>query len=347
MDLPIIYPMNAKSDDKRLKEWWDSEEVVAEEKYDGSRYLMYITPDGSRFFSRRKSDVTGKPVEKTGNLPHLKKFYSKELIILDGEIIAGENQTSNEVTSIMGSLPERAIDLQEKRGYVNYVVFDILYYYNKNVMGSRWYLRRKILDNLLNDFNNSYINPSRFVVDNKKRFYEEIVENGGEGVILKNRNGIYVPDKRPVGNWIKVKKYETFDVVITGYDAPEKVYTGKNIENWPYWEDSAGNIYYSKKEAENSSFTFYPVTKYYALGWIGAVKFGMYINGKLTEIGQTSGMDEHVRRVLSEDPDNFIGQVIEVGAMEMVKKTHALRHPRFICFRPDRNAESCVLTKDN
>jgi len=326
MELPIIYPMNAKADDKRLVDWWESEEVIAEEKFDGSRYLMYLTPQGSRFFSRRKSDITGKPVEKTENLPHLNHYSADKLVILDGEIIAGEGQTSNEVTSIMGSLPERAVGLQEQRGYVNYIVFDILYTNDKNIMSKPWYERRHFLQSFAKEIPSKHMRPSDFRLADKQDYYEEIVEQGGEGVVLKNINGLYIPDKRPVGNWIKVKKYSTYDVIITGFEPPEKVYTGKYLDNWSFWEGDT------------------PVTRYYYNGWIGAVKFGAFVDGEFKEIGRTSGMADSIREMLSKNPEAHVGRVIEVGAMGVIPKTHALRHPRFLRIRSDKSPKDCIIS---
>jgi len=344
MDLPVIYPMKAKSDDKRLEFWWHGDNVVAEEKYDGSRYLMYITPEGSRFFSRRKSDVTGFPVEKTENLPHLNKHKAEDLIILDGEIIAGEYQTSNEVTSIIGSLPERAINLQKERGYVNYIVFDILNYFGRSCIEERWKNRRKLLESVVPVIGDEYIHSSPYVVKNKWEFYEEIVKKGGEGVILKDINAKYFPGKSPVGNWIKVKKYETYDVIITGYEPPEKYYTGKYPEDWAYWEcNHSGEIFFNKNEAIKQGRKVSPVTRFHANGWIGAIKFGAYVNGEFREIGRTSGMDDSIRAEISKNPTDFIGQIIEVGCMGVIPKTKALRHPRFLRVRNDKNKEECII----
>ena len=37
-----------------------------------------------------------------------------------------------------------------------------------------------------------------------------------------------------------------------------------------------------------------------------------------------------------------IGTVIEVGANELIKKTGKLRHPRFMRFREDKEADRCI-----
>jgi hypothetical protein len=115
-----------------------------------------------------------------------------------------------------------------------------------------------------------------------------------------------------------------------------------------------------------------PVTKLWYNGWVGAVKFSQYVpktdeeltacaheaeaamqnceccpecSGywKLVEIGQTSGMDEETRTYMTEHTEELIGKVIEVGAMERIKKTNALRHPRFLRFRDDKLPRECIV----
>ena len=87
-----------------------------------------------------------------------------------------------------------------------------------------------------------------------------------------------------------------------------------------------------------------PVTKFYAKDWIGAVVFGVWKDGKLVEVGRTSGMDEETRQLLSENREEYIGKVIEVEAQGLIDKNKgSLQHPRFICFRPDKSSEMCTF----
>jgi ATP-dependent DNA ligase len=84
-----------------------------------------------------------------------------------------------------------------------------------------------------------------------------------------------------------------------------------------------------------------PVTKYHFCGWIGAVRYGMYNNGELVELGQTSGMSEAIREELTTNGDKYIGTVIEVEGFEQLP-SGAVRHPRFIRFRDDKRPTECV-----
>lgn len=375
--IPVLYPMGAKKDPKREEKAWDDRNWWAERKYDGSRYLIRIEADGEvRVVSRQESKVTGLPVDKTENVPHLVAWVRRmgfpENTILDGEIITHENCNSNEVTSIMGSSPEEAIRKQEERGYVKYVVFDMLYYDGRNLLDQPYRYRRQALEILFRGLtDDEYVFLTEVANYRKKDFYNEIVDKGGEGVILKHVESTYVPGEKPVGMWLKVKKYDTYDVVVIGFTEPTRRYTGDHEDTWPYWELENGHKFAAsgKAEAHNcaavADMPVVPVTKDYFMGWIGAVRFAQWVPdnsplavaGKehfgteiiggmrhwLMEIGQTDGLKDDVKVIFTDRGHDLIGTVIEVGAMEQISKTGALRHPRFVRFRDDKSSEQCIL----
>jgi hypothetical protein len=97
-----------------------------------------------------------------------------------------------------------------------------------------------------------------------------------------------------------------------------------------------------------------PVTRFYYKGWIGAVVYGAAIDdGRQLEkwglpvdhstskrgyvrLGTTSGFDDTTRDLISSSIDNMRYNVITLKAMEVIDKTGALRHPRFVGFRHDK-----------
>lgn len=56
--------------------------------------------------------------------------------------------------------------------------------------------------------------------------YTQYVMEGGEGVILKNPQGVYQPDSRPAKRWYKIKKFDTFEGPIVGFDPGKGKYEG-------------------------------------------------------------------------------------------------------------------------
>jgi ATP-dependent DNA ligase len=51
----------------------------------------------------------------------------------------------------------------------------------------------------------------------KHDLYRQIIEQGGEGVVLKHLYASYLEGGQPSNNWYKAKKSATFDCVVMGF----------------------------------------------------------------------------------------------------------------------------------
>jgi ATP-dependent DNA ligase len=314
--MKVIKPMMAaKSTEVEIANALISEDWVAEEKFDGSRYVCFFMKDRLYFTSRRISVKTGLPVEKGLNLPHINTAVS-ELVgtVLDGEIV-GQGDFGSCV-SIMGSTPERALKIQEEKGFAVYKVFDILYYKGINVKTYRLFERRKYLEKLFKGIQNVNIQlVKQFSGINKRELFKSIVAMGGEGIILKNSLATYVEGRRNKDTWIKQKKQNSWQCFITGYDYPTK-----------YSTDVKGNKI---------------INQFYKKNWVAAVRFGVWKDGDVYEVGKTSGMTEEVRQQLSVDREAYMHKVIDIIGQEVTKGGH-IRHPRWSGFRLDINQSDCT-----
>jgi bifunctional non-homologous end joining protein LigD len=321
-----LHPTPARG--KFKEEMYEDPKWTAELKYDGDRRIAQFCPEGTRFTGRRVSDVDGLLVEKTDNLPQMNEPVESLIgCVLDGEIISPrEGARSNAVTSVMGSLPARAAQLQAKNGFLEYRAFDILFHMGEDVRSKPLDERRAMLVDVLSEWNNKYVKQAIVRRDEKFTFLNMVWEAGGEGVIFKHVDSLYAEKNR----WAKVKHELTEDVVIMGYEEPaalsEKVDGLKSI------------------------------TKYKANGWIGAITCGQYdATGELVEVASVSGMTDSMRAELSprtvthngrpkrvDGGAKYIGHVIEIEANER-EPSGRFRHPRFKMFRPDKNPRECVL----
>ena len=317
-----IEPGKARS--KFNEKMWNSPNYVAECKLDGFRVLTHVESGQNRLTTRRKSVKNGQFVEKSDNFPQIRDLFfdnriSEELegCVFDGEIIWGKN--SMDITTISGCLPDKAVSRQLESGFADYYVFDILYDKGRDIRHLPYETRRNILSDYLESIvapkNHLYIVPA--VYNDKKQFYDEIISEGGEGIILKDIGSPYASD------WVKVKRKATWDVIITNFKEPKEI---------------------TKKVSGEES-----VSKFFEKGWIGAINFGQWVEGtdgnysyrELREFGFCSGMNDALREQISKNRDAYIGKVIEIEAQERLP-SGKFRHPRFLKFRPDKNPEQCV-----
>ena len=258
--MDTILPMNAKPIPPEKREvFLGDPQYIAEIKYDGYRAIC----DNGRFTSRLGNDFSEK-------LPHLTGILKEYNVILDGELyIPGGN--SSDITTALGSDGDRT--------KLRYVVFDMLATGSMSLIGLTWSHRREILERFFdnNDFPET-IELSAYYLDTRK-LLQRTEQQNLEGIMLKNINGLYCPDKRPSNNWWKIKKHLTFDVVCMGYTEGKGKYKGL----------------------------------------IGAVEFGLYSDGFLTYCGQCSGFTDEMRKEITDNRENFEMMVFEIGAMERTK----------------------------
>ena len=171
---------------------------------------------------------------------------------------------------------------------------------------------------------------------------QETLASGGEGGVIIHKDSKYQPGKRSTKVSLKIKKelQDTIDCFFTGrISSPARDYTGKDIENWKYWENIRTgklinapmfNEYYKGESYE-------PVTKSYYMGMAGSLEIGVYQNNKIKPIGYLSGLSEEIKM----NYDKYKMRVIEVTAMQLTDDK-MLRHPKFVRFRDDKQPQDCL-----
>ena len=346
-----------------MSEVCENGQYFAEEKLDGAWYQFTKGVNGEKYlFGRTISKVTGLMTEKGGNVPHILSAFD---CLPNGTALIGEiyfpGGTAKDTVTIMGCLSAEAIKRQESgRGKIHYYVHDIIFYDGVNLMGTGAWDRYRILKAIwekhdLRKFD--YLRLAEVVERDIEDEVSRILKSGGEGMVLKKRDAIYYPGKRPAWTAIKFKQMDDIDLVCTRTIPATRNYTGKDIDTWQYWEHEGldgnnepfvetviGN-YYSYYLQNESYGRYTPITKPYALGWHTAVGIGLYNDaGELIEIGTvSSGLTDEIKEDMGKTPENYIGKVLSVHCMSKDKKSYTLRHPVFTAWREDKNKKECTF----
>lgn len=334
MYVPTPQKVNKPKNDNDAYEIMTNGDYFGTLKIDGVYETLVKNENGEvSMLSRTFSKITGERINKIDSVPHIKEWAENNLpngTILTTEIFIPE-KTSKDVVHIIGSKKERAVNLQEQEGLLNIYIHDILSYNNVSFLDKNNMERINILEEVKNkDLNKEtcpwikYVNP---VYDNLQDYLKYVFDNNGEGVVFRKKNDLYVPGKRPAGNLVKIKQEDSLDAVIIGFVQPERVYTGKEIESWPYWEDGV------------------PVTKPYKKGWVAGISIGAYDkNNLIVPIGTiSSGMTDFWREDMARNPQSYIGKIAEIQCMSVDKEALSVRHGRLVNVRDDKNETDCTI----
>ena len=348
-------------------------EYFAQVKKDGYWYQYEKTDEGEYLWSRTVSKTTGTLAEKGANVPHIMEIMSH---VPAGTIIIGEiyypGKESKDVTPIMGSLPDKAIERQNGEfGPLHYYIHDMIYYNGKNLMDLGAAVRYDLLVKVVEKFDlNGYDVNGEYVIELAERYDDDLMDlindvlaSGEEGVVLKKKTAPYSPGKRPAWDTIKIKKTDSCDAVIMGFCSPTMQYTGKDPDNWPYWAKQTINVIYKEdgtaepclevtrcpvgeeRREAYANESYVPVTMPWYFELPTAIRVGAFDeNNQLVEIGTiASGLTLELMRLFKEYPLDCIGKVVELHGMEKHNEDHTLRHFFFKKFREDKTPEECTL----
>lgn len=344
------FPSGYKKDSKaETQNMIFSGDYVGARKMDGAFYKFIKDENGNMELIGRSKSVKGDYIDKIEWVPQLHEFFNSlpNGTCLLGELYFPEKEGSSNVTTIMGCLPQKARNRQEKGMKLHYYVFDVLAIDGKSIYQQNIEDRVDEIDILRKAYKNEkYVKIAEYY-EGKELWdhLQETLNNGGEGVVITKKGTCYQPGKRPARQTLKVKKelHETIDCFFTGHaTAPTKEYTGKEIETWQYWinertSEKLNGEYY--KEYFNGA-PLIPITKPYFNGWAGSLEIGVIKNDKVVPIGYLSGLSDEIKA----NYKDYKGKVIEVGAMEVLE-TGGLRHAKMLNFRPDLTIKECTWEK--
>jgi ATP-dependent DNA ligase len=345
----ILFPMNAQplKEGKKKDEILDSNDWIAEEKEDGVRLTIHFTPSGLRMFSRNagKDDPT-RPLEKTQAFGFLRGLSIPEKYV--GTIIDVEAMAPGmDSATISGHI--NATDGRDN-SFIFFKAFDLLQEGAVDITNLDWKFRRMKLTQLFDElamvfgsttitsrlgptypvvhpedrFDNGLFRLTKYTIRNKEEFHYDIIARKGEGTMWKNINAKYKEGARPANTWYKWKKQDTADVVICGFTDGQGKYNGE-----------IGAVKYAEFLTEEELLSYGVKKKHID---------HQFRDGKdyyLVEIGQCSGMTDAQRTDFTQNQGTYLGRVMEVEYMERTSKG-ALRHPRYLQMRDDKQSTDCL-----
>jgi DNA ligase-1 len=217
----LAYPLNSKKTDKVTKkvvvkdrtnkiEW----PAMLDRKYNGMRQVTCITGP----YSRRGEPIVSAPHVYEA-LDSLFKKYPK--LVLDGELYNHDYRHKlNELTSIVRTTVHVTPELlEESKQIVRYYVYDG-YGFDNVTENTGCEERRKALTRLLKDIPYVVVVPYYMVknIAEAKDKYQEFVEDGYEGAIIRNAKAPY--QHKRTDDLIKLKPFEDLEAEIVDITDP-------------------------------------------------------------------------------------------------------------------------------
>lgn len=326
------------------EEIWESKTWVAEPKHDGVRIMIvHIDGEGFSFYSRNNSVTDFLPVSYRDTIDM--SMLTGELegdFIVDCELICKNPNINTSISSRYGVVtetqlqavaailsiePEDSIALQQTEAPLEFIAFDVLY--NQDwILDKPLYERKKILAQVVESLQGIGFpvvkSPTR--ITNKRAYYNYMIRNGNEGVVLKDLESPYIAtSSRAHRCWVKAKRStsealgDTIDGFITGF-----------------------------------------VTANESRGWadlIGGLKLSVFLNTvegvKVHQIATVSNIPMEKRREMTEIVDGkpvlkqeYYSKVIECDGQCITARARRLKHAVIVRWRPDKSPDQCVMDEE-
>ncbi|MFC6953136.1 ATP-dependent DNA ligase LigA [Halorubellus litoreus] len=302
-------------------EAWDA--VAVETKYDGARVQVHHDPGGeTRLFSRNMEDVTDA-------LPEIVEFVADRVdvpVILDGEALAVDDDGDPLPFQRVLERFRRKHDVARARESVAMELraFDCLHHDGEDLLDAPLSERQARLETVLSEgVSESFVTTD---ADEIGEFEVEVLDEGHEGIMLKDPESTYSAGKRGQ-EWLKRKPdVETLDVVVTGAEWGE----GRRANVFGTFEVG---VHVAERDTAAEDGSEYAT--------VGKVATGI-TDAELDAL--TERLREHVATEDGQTVRFEPAVVFEVGYEEIQTSPtydsgYALRFPRYVAVREDKSPD--------
>ena len=337
MDCPMLCKRYAaiKKQDVQISLWKNDGKYAAEEKIDGSRSILIYDAERHEFdfFSRHNSVSDFLPISYKDTILVHGNYRGDTSFVLDCEVISTNSNVTtkktctsqlNSTSAILSLDPVQSREIQ-KNNPLLFVVFDCLYN-GVDIRYLPWKYRHVHAEKLAKALSDEgfmcKINP--YVLENKKDFYESIIRQGGEGIVLKRTDAPYSSTTSRTDDMVKLKRTVKCDLAndldawITGFTEATQ---GKSNENY------IGGLIFScqVKQAD-----------------------GRVI---IREIGRVAGIPQDLRVEMTDYDDSgkpclkqeFYGRVATLSGQDISGVSKRLTHCTIEAWRPDKGISDCEV----
>lgn len=335
-----------KSKDDEFKRQDSTDKILSGEwlgatKKDGFFCKAIKDNDGNVVMTSRAPGVDGSWPNHCPVLPQFKDFWDA---VPNGtcilcELYFPDNPGSNNVTTVLGCLPAKALERQKDSPLYMYV-FDMLAYNGTLMMSMPAVERFASLSSLpITD----YVSVAHYLCG--QELYEAIqkwLEDGEEGAVITKGSALYVPGKRP-SHTLKIKQHlsDSIDCFFTGTSTMGALfYNGKDLEHWHYFVDREGKKYLDPTYRDG----LFAITKDFYYNRPASFQVAVLDeNGNDYPIGYISNLPEDMK----DNIKDYYRRPISITAMSMYKDDDhiAFRHPIFDKVRDDLQLSDCTLDK--
>lgn len=314
---------------QKAKDITDGFEMVGkpaalEFKYDGFRLQIHKKDGKIVLYTRRLENVTAQFPDV---IEVVKKRITGDSFIIDAEAVgidraSGKYRPFQEISQRI----KRKYDIEEisEKFPVEVIIFDALFA-GKSLLQTPFLERRKLLEGMIDQVPGVLKLAQEVLMSEvveAEEFYKRSLAAGNEGIMMKNLQAIYKPGSR-VGFGVKVKPtMDTLEVVIVGAEWGE----GKRGQ----W---LASFIVAVRDPSTGEFV--------ELGRVGTgikekseegVSFG-----QLTELLRPDILEEKGREVRVKPKIVIEVDYEEIQASPTYSSGFALRFPRFVRLREDRN----------